>query len=77
MKLNLEYIENYNEARNTLYKCVKKILDKKIGYEISHNDIDFWTFYDNKLYVEYYNEEKDSDESLLMDITEFLEFVNA
>lgn len=76
MELNLEYIEKYNEARNTLYKCVKKILDKKVGREIPHNDIDFWSFYDNKLYVEYYDEEVDSDECLLMDINEFFEFVN-
>lgn len=75
-KICLDSIKAYNEMREELYKLVRKLLNEKAGKEIPSRNIDYWVVSRTDVYVEYYDEDEDTDQSLLVNIEEFLEFVN-
>ena len=75
-KINLNSIEAYNDMRSALYQWVRKFLNEKVGKEIPSSDIDYWVVSKTDAYVEYYDEDEDTDQSMLAGIEEFLEFVN-
>ena len=75
-KICLDSIKAYNEIREELYQWVRKLLNEKAGKEIPTRNIDYWVVSRTDVYVEYYDEDEDTDQSLLVNIEEFLEFVN-
>lgn len=75
-KISLDSIKAYNEMREELYKLVRKLLNEKAGKEIPSRNIDYWVVSRTDVYVEYYDDDEDTDQSLLVNIEEFLEFVN-
>ena len=75
-KISLDSIKAYNEMREELYKLVRKLLNEKAGKEIPSRNIDYWVVSRTDAYVEYYDEDEDTDQSLLVNIEDFLEFVN-
>ena len=75
-KICLESIETYNDMREELYKWVRKLLNEKAGKEIPSRNIDYWVVSRTDVYVEYCDEDDDTDQSILVNIEEFLEFVN-
>ena len=75
-KISLDSIRFYNEMREELYRWVQKLLNEKAGKEILSRNIDYWVVSRTDAYVEYYDEDEDTDRSLLVNIEEFLEFIN-
>lgn len=75
-KLNLNSIKAYNDMREELYQWVRKLLNEKTGKEIPTRNIDYWVVSRTDVYVEYFEEDDGTDQSLLVNIEEFLEFVN-
>lgn len=71
-----DFIKKYNEMRAELYQWVRKFLNEKTGKEISPMHIDHWSVSTDSLYVEYYDDDSDSDEEIFASIEEFLNFVN-
>jgi hypothetical protein len=75
-KINLNSIKAYNEMREELYQWVRKLLNAKTGKEIPTRNIDYWVVSRTDVYVEYCDEDTDTDQTMLVNIEEFLEFVN-
>ena len=75
-KISLDSIKAYNEMREELYQWVRKLLNEKIGKVIPSRNIEYWVVNELDVYVEYFDEDEDSDHSLLVNIEEFLEFIN-
>ena len=75
-KINLDSIKAYNEMRAELYQWVRKLLNEKTGKVIPSRNIDYWVVSEIDVYVEYYDEDEDADQSMLVNIEEFLEFIN-
>ena len=75
-KINLDSIKAYNDVREELYKWVRKLLNEKAGKEIPSRNIDYWVVSRTDVYVEYYDEDEDTDQSMLVNIEDFLEFIN-
>lgn len=71
-----DFIKKYNEMRAELYKWVRKFLNEKTGKEIPPMNIDHWSVSTDSLYVEYYDEDSDSNEEIFTSTEEFLIFVN-
>lgn len=72
-KIDFEYIRKYNEMRAGLFKFVKNYLMAHFSEELG--SIDSWSINDDFLYIEWYNEEEDSDEETCIPTKEFFEFV--
>ena len=75
-KICLNSIEAYNDMREELYKWVRKLLNEKAGKEIPSRNIDYWVVSRTDVYVEYYDEDEDTDQSLLVNMEDFLDFIN-
>lgn len=75
-KICLESIKAYNDMRAELYQWVQKLLNEKTGKVIPSRNIDYWVVSGIDVYVEYYDEDDEEDRCLLVNIEEFLEFVN-
>lgn len=75
-KISLDSIKAYSEMRVELYRWVRKMLNEEAGKEIPNRDIDYWSVNENEVYAEYYDEDEDTDKSMLVNIEKFLEFVN-
>lgn len=75
-KISLDSIKAYNEMRAELYQWVRKFLNEKVGKEIPGSDIDYWRVNEEEVYVEYYDEDEDTDHSIFVSTEEFLEFIN-
>ena len=75
-KISLDSIKAYNDMREELYQWVRKLLNEKAGKEIPFRDIDDWVVSRTNVYVEYYDDDEDTERSMLVNIEEFLEFVN-
>ena len=75
-KISLDSIKAYNDMREELYQWVRKLLNEKAGKEIPFRNIDDWVVNRTNVYVEYYDDDEDTDRSMLVNIEEFLEFVN-
>lgn len=75
-KICLDSIKAYNDMREELYKWVRKLLNEKAGKEIPSRNIDYWVVSRTDAYVEYYDEDEDTDQSMLVNIEDFLEFIN-
>jgi hypothetical protein len=75
-KISLDSIEAYNDMREELYRWVRKLLNAKTGKEILNRNIDYWVVSRTDVYVEYCDEDTDTDQTMLVNIEEFLEFVN-
>ena len=74
--MDLNTIKKYNEIRAELYHWVRKLLNEKVGKEIPNQNIDYWAVHETEVYVDYYDDDEDTDQSILVNIEEFLEFVN-
>ena len=74
--ISLDSIKFYAELRNSLYQWVRKFLNEKVGNEIPPMHIDHWSVSTDSLYVEYYDEDSDSNEEIFTSTEEFLEFIN-
>lgn len=75
-KISLDSIKAYNEMRAELYQWVRKLLNEKTGKVIPSRNIEYWVVSGIDVYVEYFDEDEDTDQSLLVNIEEFLEFIN-
>lgn len=75
-KISLDSIKAYNEMREELYKWVRKLLNEKAGKEIPSRNIDYWVVSRTDVYVEYFDEDDGTDQTMLVNIEDFLEFVN-
>lgn len=75
-KISLDSIKAYNRMRADLYQWVRKLLNEKAGKEIPNQDIDYWVVDETVVYVEYYDDDEETDHSMMVNIEEFLEFVN-
>jgi hypothetical protein len=62
--------------REELYRWVRKLLNAKTGKEILNRNIDYWVVSRTDVYVEYCDEDTDTDQTMLVNIEEFLEFIN-
>ena len=75
-KICLESIKTYNDMREELYKWVRKLLNEKAGKEIPNRNIEYWVVSRTDVYVEYFDEDDGTDQTMLVNIEDFLEFVN-
>lgn len=71
-----DFIKKYNEMRAELYQWVRKFMHEKTGKEIPPMNIDDWWVSTDSLYIEYYDEDEDSNEEIFTSTEEFLNFVN-
>lgn len=71
-----DFIKKYNEMRAELYNWVRKFMQEKTGKEIPPRNIGHWSVDTDSLYVEYYDEEGDSNEDIFTSTEDFLNFVN-
>lgn len=75
-KICLESIEAYNDMREELYNWVRKLLNEKAGKEIPTRNIEYWVVSRTDAYVEYFDEDDGTDQTMLVNIEDFLEFIN-
>ena len=75
-KISLDSIKAYNDIREELYRWVRKLLNEKAGKEIPNRNIDYWIVSRTDVYVEYFDEDDGTDKSILVNIEDFLDFVD-